>query len=95
MHEDVGAKNVVVFGLSEDKSEDLDSKLVELFEEIEEKPSFEAARIGMVSTEKNRPVRFSPFHPATVKLFIGFCESKETESLCGLSERVHLTRKIA
>ena len=53
VHEDDRAKNVVVFGLSEEKSEDLDGKIVELFEEIEEKPSFEAARIRMVSTEKN------------------------------------------
>ena len=59
VHEDDRAKNVVVFGLSEEKSEDLDGKIVELFEEIEEKPSFEAARIGMVSTEKNRPVKVS------------------------------------
>ena len=59
VHEDDRAKNVVVFGLSEEKSEDLDGKIVELFEEIEEKPSFEAARIGMVSTDKNRPVKVS------------------------------------
>ena len=59
VHEDDRAKNVVVFGLSEEKSEDLDGKIVQLFSEIEEKPSFEAARIGMVSTEKNRPVKVS------------------------------------
>ena len=59
VREDDRAKNVVVFGLSEEKSEDLDRKIVELFSEIEEKPSFEAARIGMVSTDKKRPVKVS------------------------------------
>ena len=54
-----GGKNVVVFGISEEKSEYLDRKIVELFSEIEEKPSFEAARIGMVSTDKKRPVKVS------------------------------------
>ena len=71
VREDDRAKNVVVFGLSEEKSEDLDRKIVELFSEIEEKPSFEAARIGMVSTDKKRLLKF---HSAIVKLLIGFCQ---------------------
>ena len=37
----------------------MDRKIVELFSEIEEKPSFEAARIWMVSTDKKRPVKVS------------------------------------
>ena len=52
------SRNVVVFGLTEDqeKSEDLDSKITNLFNDIEEKPSFEAVRIGETE-ETNRPVK--------------------------------------
>jgi hypothetical protein len=41
-------KIVVVFGLAEDDSEDLDGKVEKLFEEIVEKPSFEAVRVGII-----------------------------------------------
>ena len=53
------SRNVVVFGLTEDqeKSEDLDSKITNLFNDIEEKPSFEAVRIGEQTEETNRPVK--------------------------------------
>ena len=57
--DDDRSKNVIVFGLAEEKSEDLDCKVTTLFEEIEEKPSFEAARIGIVSANKSRPVKVS------------------------------------
>ena len=51
------SKNLVVFGLTEEKSEDLDSKISSVFDDIEEKPSFEALRIGEQSEERNRPVK--------------------------------------
>ena len=51
------SRNVVVFGLSEEASEDLDSKISSLFEDVEEKSSFEAVRIGEQSEEMNRPVK--------------------------------------
>ena len=51
------SRNVAVFGLSEEASEDLDSKISSLFEDVEEKPSFEAVRIGEQSEEMNRPVK--------------------------------------
>ena len=51
------SRNVVVFGLSEEASEELDSKISSLFDDIEEKPSFEAVRIGEQSEERNRPVK--------------------------------------
>ena len=51
------SRNVVVFGLTEEKSEDLDSKITNLFNDIEEKPSFEAVRIGEQTEETNRPVK--------------------------------------
>ena len=53
------SKNVVVFGLAEDNSEDLDVKVGKLFEEIVEKPSFEAVRVGMPSDDRSRPVKVS------------------------------------
>ncbi|KAL5250908.1 hypothetical protein ACHWQZ_G016595 [Mnemiopsis leidyi] len=51
------SRNVVVFGLSEEASEDLDSKILSLFEDVEEKPSFEAVRIGEQTNDTNRPVK--------------------------------------
>ena len=51
------SKNLVAFGLSEDASEDLDNKISSLFDNIEEKPSFEAVRIGEQSEDTNRPVK--------------------------------------
>ena len=51
------SRNVVVFGLSEEASEELDSKISSLFDDIGEKPSFEAVRIGEQSEERNRPVK--------------------------------------
>ena len=64
------SKNIIVFGLAEEKSEALDCKLTELFEEIEEKPSFEAARVGLVSADKCRPVRVSFRNYDTVHRFL-------------------------
>ena len=40
---------MVVFGLAEESSKDLKGKITALYEGIEEKPSFEAVRIGDVS----------------------------------------------
>ena len=51
------SKNVVVFGLAEESSEDLNGKITALFEGIEEKPSFEAVRVGKVSDNNIRPVK--------------------------------------
>ena len=53
------SRNVVIFGLSEETSEDLDGKVTALFEEIEERPSFEATRVGRVSDKTTRPVKVS------------------------------------
>ena len=41
-------------------------KIPALFGEIEEKPSFEAARVGMVSSERIRTVRVSLRNSETV-----------------------------
>ena len=51
------SKNVVVFGLAEDNSEDLDVKVGKLFEEIVEKPSFKSLRVRMPSDDRSRLVK--------------------------------------
>ena len=55
--DDDRSRNVVVFGLTEELPEDLDNKISSLFSDIEEKPSFEAVRIGEQSEDTNRPVK--------------------------------------
>ena len=64
--DDDRSRNVIVFGLTEEKSEVLDSKITDLFNDIEEKPSFEAVRIGEQSDETNRPVKIRLRNSETV-----------------------------
>ena len=45
------ARNFVVFVLPEKASEDLDCKITSLFNDTEEKPSFDAVRIGEQSDD--------------------------------------------
>ena len=63
-----------MFGLTEEQSEDLDSKISSVFSDMdmEEKPSFEAVRIGEQSEETTRPVS------ATRKPFTGFFRRLKT-----------------
>ena len=63
------SKNIIVFGLAEEKSEALDCKLTELFEEIEEKPSFEAARVVWF---QRTSADLSEYLSETMILFTGF-----------------------
>ena len=51
------SKNVVGFGLAEDSSEYLNGKIAALFESIDEKPTFEAVRVGKVSDKNIRLVK--------------------------------------
>ena len=55
--DDDHSRNVVVFGLTEELPEDLDNKISSFFSDIDEKPSFEAVRIGEQSAGVNRPVK--------------------------------------
>ena len=64
--DDDRSKNVVVFGLADDASEDLDGKISGLFDDIEEKPGFEALRIGEQSKKTNRPVKIRLRNSETV-----------------------------
>ena len=60
------SRNIMVFGMEEGTGEDLGSKITEMFDEISEKPSFEAARVGRKLTEKIRPVKVSLHSSGTV-----------------------------
>ena len=51
------AKNLMIFGLSEVEGENLHSNVVEVFEELGQKPTFEAERVGIVDKVKCRPVK--------------------------------------
>ncbi len=53
------SRNIVVFGMEEKTDEDLDSKITAIFEELSEKPSFQATRVGKESDNKIRPVKVS------------------------------------
>ena len=64
--DDDRSKNVIVFGMTEKNSEDLDGQIAALFGELEEKPTFEAARVGMVSSDRIRPVKVSLRNSETV-----------------------------
>ena len=58
--DDDRSRNVVVFGLEELESVQVDSQLTDLFSHLDEKPSFEAVRIGLHSEdEKIRPVKIT------------------------------------
>ena len=51
------SRNVMVFGLPESEEEDLSVEVSEVFRHLEEKPRFEAARLGKSKPETARPVK--------------------------------------
>ena len=51
-------KNVMVFGLCEEEAEQLETKIGELFQELDEKPRVTATRIGKTPVSgRSRPVK--------------------------------------
>ena len=65
--DDDRSRNVVLFGLTEKESADLDNQITDLLYAIDEKPSFEAVRIGLhFDEEKSRPVKVSFRNAETV-----------------------------
>ena len=53
------SKNVVVFGVTEEQEENVDSKVAALLDQLEEKPQFmDCRRIGQRSSGSLRPIRF-------------------------------------
>ena len=57
VEEEDRSKNLMLFGLEEEKNETLSNKIGEVFVSIGEKPSFVASRVGKKSTSKARPVK--------------------------------------
>ena len=54
------SKNIIVFGLPEENSEDLSGAVDQLFQEIGEKPLYEACRMGRNKTDGNaRPIKIT------------------------------------
>ena len=51
------SRNVMVFGLPEEDSEQLERSVSEVFQQLGEKPSFEAVRLGKKKDSAVRPVR--------------------------------------
>ena len=58
--EDERSRNVMVFGLGEEDGEQLSTLVTEVFGELDEKPRFEASRVGRrESTTATRPVKIT------------------------------------
>jgi len=70
----------MVFGISEETGENLINKVAAVFEEISEKPSFEAARIGKESTDKTRPVKVSLRSSDTVHQILAKAKTLKTST---------------
>ena len=60
------SRNVLIFGLKEDAGEKLCDKICDVFEQMAEKPRFEAARIGNKVAEKHRADKVSFGNSSTV-----------------------------
>ena len=64
--EDERKKNLIVFGVSEEQTEELDSKVNGLLEQLHEKPRIiSCSRIGLKKSGKIRPIRFTVKNPDT------------------------------
>ena len=59
VEEEDRGRNVVMFGISEDESQSLDEKINLVFADIDEKPRFEAVRLGTKKKNIIRPVKVS------------------------------------
>ena len=61
------SRNVMIFGLAEADNENLHSKTLEVFEELNEKPFFKAERLGRkMEDSKSRPVKVTMDNPVVV-----------------------------
>ena len=75
-------KNVVIFGLEENENEELSDKINYVFEHIDEKPRFDAVRIGMKSAGKVRPVKVKlPNSTAVHQILVKCKELRRCEDL--------------
>ena len=74
------SRNIMVFGVSEETGEDLNGTIGAVFEEISEKPTFEAARIGRVESGKVRPIKVSLRSSAAVHQILAKARKLKTSS---------------
>ncbi|KAL5259423.1 hypothetical protein ACHWQZ_G009758 [Mnemiopsis leidyi] len=57
VEEEDRSRNIMLFGLDEEKNETLSNKVDEIFVPVGEKPSFVASRVGKISGSNRRPVK--------------------------------------
>ena len=61
-------RNVMVFGIAEEKNENLAQRVQEVFKEIGIEPKMEVSRVGKIDKEKNkRPVKVTLTNPSVVQ----------------------------
>ena len=80
IEEEDRSKNLIIFGLAEENLEDLNGKIENIFAEFEEKPTFEASRIGKIEEEKVRPVKVTLRNSGTVLRFLGAAKKLKTST---------------
>ena len=82
VQEEDRSRNLIVFGLDEDKEEQLSEKICDLFETMGEKPRTEAYRIGKLSAEKTspRPVKVTMTSSSSVHQLLDKAKRLKTSS---------------
>ena len=66
------SRNIMVFGLKEDDNEEINQKIAEIFENLDEKPMVEASRLGKKSVTETavRPVKVTLTSSTCAKLIL-------------------------
>ena len=65
------SRNIMVFGLSEEENEDICDRVGKVFEELDEKPRFEARRLGKEAKSTPRAVKVTLSSATTVQQILG------------------------
>ena len=66
------SRSMMIFGLSEENQQDLELRITEVFQELDEKPRIvEAERLGRPSEEKVRPVKVTLSASSAVRGLVG------------------------
>ena len=80
VQEEDRSRNVIIFGLPEEKNENDESRVQEIFEEIGQKPTLEASRVGKSSKDNGkRPVKVSLSCVSTVYQILS--QARKTSSI--------------
>ena len=70
VEEEDRSKNIMFFGLDEEKNETLSNRVDEVFVSVGEKPSFVASRVGKKSGSKPRPVKVTLTGNSSIHLIL-------------------------